>query len=102
MKLTYFSIQDYRSIAKAELENLRAAAILIGPNNEGKSNVLQGLNACLSLLREPDLRRIDGQIKLLYSREVFDWATDFPITKQLKSLPETMFGTGPGLNLNLE
>jgi putative ATP-dependent endonuclease of OLD family len=85
MKLTYFSIQDYRSIAKAELENLRAAAILIGPNNEGKSNVLQGLNACLSLLREPDLRRIDGQIKLLYSREVFDWATDFPITKQLKS-----------------
>jgi putative ATP-dependent endonuclease of OLD family len=84
MKLTYFSIRDYRSIAKAELENLQSAAILIGPNNEGKSNVLQGLNACLSLLREPDLRRINGEIQLVYDRESFDWATDYPISKQLK------------------
>jgi hypothetical protein len=84
MKLKYFSIRDYRSIAKAELENLQSAAILIGPNNEGKSNVLQGLNACLSLLRAPDLRRVDGKIQLLYDRESYDWATDFPISKQLK------------------
>ena len=63
MKLTYFSIRDYRSIAKAELENLQSAAILIGPNNEGKSNVLLGLNACLSLLRAPDLRRVDGKVE---------------------------------------
>lgn len=84
MKLTYFSIHDYRSIGKAELENLQSAAILIGPNNEGKSNVLQGLNACLSLLREPDLRRVDGKLHLLYTREIYDWLTDFPISKQLK------------------
>jgi hypothetical protein len=85
MKLTYFSIRDYRSIAKAKLENLQSAAVLIGPNNEGKSNVLLGLNACLNLLRTPDLRRVDGKIQLVYDRESFDWATDFPISKQLKS-----------------
>ncbi len=43
MKLTYCSIRDYRSITNAELDNLQSSTILIGPNNEGKSNVLQGL-----------------------------------------------------------
>lgn len=43
MKLTYFSIRDYRSTS-AELDNLQSSTILIGPNNEGKSNVLQALN----------------------------------------------------------
>ncbi len=84
MKLTYFSIRDYRSITKAKLENLQSAAVLIGPNNEGKSNVLQGLNACLSLLRAGMLRRVDGRVHLLYDRGSFDWATDFPVSKQLK------------------
>lgn len=84
MKLTYFSIHDYRSIGKAELENLQSAAILIGPNNEGKSNVLQGLKACLSLLREPDLLKVDGKIQLAYNRDSYDWLTDFPVSKQLK------------------
>lgn len=86
MKLTFFSIKDYRSIAKAKLENLQNAAILIGPNNEGKSNVLQGLNTCLTLLRSPDLRKIDGKVKLIYDRDSFNWATDYPISKQLTKL----------------
>lgn len=83
MKLTYLSIRDYRSITKAELQQLQSAAILIGPNNEGKSNVLQGLNACLSLLRNPDLRKVEGKSQLLYDRASFDWATDYPVSKQL-------------------
>lgn len=86
MKLAYFSILNYRSIAKAELDGLQSAAVLIGPNNEGKSNVLQGLNACLSvLIRSGSLRtRLDGKVQLVYDRRSFDWAADFPVSRQLK------------------
>lgn len=87
MKLTYFSIQDYRSIAKATLQGLQTTVILIGPNNEGKSNVLQGLNACLSLLQSGQTISMGaaGQIKLPFGRNVYDWSTDFPVPKQLKN-----------------
>jgi AAA15 family ATPase/GTPase len=55
MKLTHFSIRNFRSIGKAEFANLGAVAVLIGPNNEGKSNVLRALHSCLTLLAEEDL-----------------------------------------------
>ena len=92
MKLTYFSIQDYRSITKAELEGLQSSTILIGPNNEGKSNVLQGLNACLTLLRTESPMQVGGKLKLRYGRESFDWATDYPVRKQLSNkMGESVF-----------
>jgi predicted ATP-dependent endonuclease of OLD family len=50
MKLTFFSIENYRSIAKAQFKKLSNVAILVGPNNEGKSNVLQALRTCLFLV----------------------------------------------------
>ena len=83
MKLTYFSIRDYRSITKAELTDLQNATILIGPNNEGKSNVLQALNACLSLLRSERFMRAGDRLQLRYGRDAYDWVVDFPIAKQL-------------------
>jgi putative ATP-dependent endonuclease of the OLD family len=82
MKLTYFSIRDYRSIATAELNGLQTRAILVGPNNEGKSNVLRGLNACLSLLHSEVRSPATGVVRLRYSRENFDWASDYPVSKQ--------------------
>ncbi len=82
MKLTYFSIRDYRSIAKAELENLGTSSILIGPNNEGKSNVLQALNACLTLLSSVQPVKSGDSLSLRYERESYDWSVDFPIKKQ--------------------
>ena len=83
MKLTYFSIRDYRSIARAELKDLQTSSILIGPNNEGKSNVLQGLNACLTLLRTERPVRSGETLQLRYDRTTFDWITDYPVPKQL-------------------
>jgi putative ATP-dependent endonuclease of OLD family len=82
MKLTYLSVRDYRSIAKAELSNLGAATILIGPNNEGKSSVLQGLHACLNLLTSDQRLPFRGELRLRYDRDTYDWATDYPIRKQ--------------------
>jgi len=82
MKLTYLSIRDYRSITRAKLDNLQSSTILIGPNNEGKSNVLQALNACLTLLRSERHIRSGDNLQLRYDRESFDWSTDYPIQKQ--------------------
>lgn len=84
MKLTYFSVRDYRSITKAELGNLQTSTILIGPNNEGKSNVLHGLNACLTLLRTERPTKSRDKLQLRYTRDSFDWSIDYPIRKQLK------------------
>jgi len=82
MKLTYFSIRDYRSITSAELVNLQTSTILVGPNNEGKSNVLQALNACLTLLRSERPIRAGDTLQLRYNRTSFDWSTDYPVRKQ--------------------
>ena len=92
MKLTYFSIQDFRSIAKAKFEELATVAILIGPNNEGKSNVLRALHSCLTLLADEDMSlrpstTLGGSkvIRVRYDRDTYDWAADFPVGKQAKS-----------------
>src|SRR4030066_1535559 len=82
MKLNYFSIKDYRSIAKAELRNLQTATTLLGPNNEGKSNVLQGLNACLTLMRDGRAIPYKDGLRMRYMREAYDWVSDFPVRKQ--------------------
>lgn len=84
MKLTYLSIQDYRSIEKAELKNLGRSAILIGPNNEGKSNILHGLNACLKLLRSREAFHTREGIYGGHSTNGYSWLQDYPIQKQMK------------------
>lgn len=47
MQLTKISIENFRGIAKLELE-LDSATVLIGENNTGKTSVLEVLNICLT------------------------------------------------------
>jgi AAA ATPase-like protein len=49
MLLTQLSIQRYRSIIKTEKLALKQLTVLVGPNNEGKSNILQALVAGMQL-----------------------------------------------------
>jgi putative ATP-dependent endonuclease of the OLD family len=91
MKLSYFSIRDYRSITNATLDTLQNSTTLIGPNNEGKSNILQGLNACLNLLSNQNVLRTfhsaspADSVQIRYDRDIFDWSTDYPVRKQEKN-----------------
>jgi putative ATP-dependent endonuclease of OLD family len=86
MRLVSFSLAKYRSITKAEKLALGDLTVLIGPNNEGKSNILQGLingMKMLSVLDVPDSR--GGNLKIPYSmltRRLYDWDTDFPMHLQ--------------------
>lgn len=43
MRLELFTVKNFRSINKAEKLPLGEFTVLLGPNNEGKSNILQAM-----------------------------------------------------------
>lgn len=87
MELVSFTVAKYRSITKTPKLPIGRSTILIGPNNEGKSNILKALVVTLEFLS-----RIGG-MKLHRGRlrgserhlEYYSWAMDFPISLQSKS-----------------
>lgn len=86
MQLVSFSITKYRSITKAYKLPIRQSTILIGPNNEGKSNILKGLVTTLGFLGAMGRYRLfRGRVRT-NSRDVggYDWAKDFPVSLQEK------------------
>ncbi|MGJ4949010.1 AAA family ATPase [Bradyrhizobium sp. HKCCYLS20291] len=50
MRLTYFAIENFRSISCATFNDSANVTSLVGPNNEGKSNILECWKICLELL----------------------------------------------------
>ncbi len=86
MKLVSFSVTNYRSITRAYRLPIRQSTILLGPNNEGKSNILKALVTGLEVLSDLKLYkilrgRIRGQKRDLGT---YDWERDFPISLQSK------------------
>jgi len=47
MKLVDFSVTNFRSITKAYKISLKNLTVLVGKNNEGKSNLLTALNIAM-------------------------------------------------------
>ena len=86
MKLKSFTVQKYRSIIAAKRIPVGRKTVLVGPNNEGKSNILRALITAMNLLtrerlpRGPEIRRRS----FMYGRRAYDWETDFPISLQKK------------------
>lgn len=86
MKLKSFTVQKYRSIITAKRIPVGKKTVLVGPNNEGKSNILRALITAMNMLtrertaRDPDFRRRS----FMYGRRAYDWETDFPISLQKK------------------
>ena len=50
MKLKSFTVQKYRSIIAAKRIPVGRKTVLVGPNNEGKSNILRALITAMNLL----------------------------------------------------
>lgn len=93
MELVSFSVQNYRSIAKANRIEVGRSTVLVGPNNEGKSNVLRALVTAMEVLKSGTRhsvtavgRRIRLPFGLRASRQ-YDWEEDFPINLQ-RTKPE--------------
>ncbi len=86
MELVSFSVKNYRSITTAYKLPVKQATILIGPNNEGKSNILRALVTSLEVLQSLGGRKISGgRLRAYYdNRETYFWPHDFPISLQEK------------------
>ena len=55
MRITNFSVENFRSITKASELPLDDFSILIGPNNQGKSNILKALVLVLNFIESHTL-----------------------------------------------
>lgn len=92
MRLTAFSVENYRSITTARKVPLAQYSLLIGANNEGKSNILHALALGMDVLanwtstarRMPDgsIVRTAPRYSAFRSNLKYEWASDFPIGKQ--------------------
>ena len=85
MKLVKFSVTNFRSITKAHKINLGDTSILIGKNNEGKTNLLRALNIAMSVLSRESRRERHYSSRHAWGREEsvgFSWKRDFPVAYQ--------------------
>ena len=90
MKLVEFSVTNYRSITKAHKIKLQELTVLVGKNNEGKSNVLNALNVAMKIL-EMHSHGIDLRHYRIVEK-YYIWERDFPVQYQSrKSGLESIF-----------
>lgn len=89
MRICSFSVKNYRSITRAYKVPFYDKSILIGPNNEGKSNILHGLVLVLRTLHQIAFKSIRDVRHIILEPSYFrrglveyDWERDFPIPLQ--------------------
>jgi ABC-type cobalamin transport system ATPase subunit len=81
MKLTSISVENYRSITNASKIRLGNTPVLVGPNNEGKSNVLLALVTAMNLLpREQYAGKLHEGITRLNLGRIYEWTRDSRFT----------------------
>ncbi len=89
MRLASFTVKNFRSITDAYKLPLRDFAVLVGPNNEGKSNVLKSIVLALGLLSRSRYYKSQRQLRYRYGAEedlAFSWNRDYPLTLQATQL----------------
>ena len=90
MKLVAITVKNFRSITKAHKLQLGTSTVLIGRNNEGKSNILRALALGLNLLQRGQrvvFRAGQNQRAVFISPHYdrfggFKWESDYPIVLQ--------------------
>ena len=97
MRLEAFSVRNYRSIRNAARIQVRSEpTVLIGPNNEGKTNILRSLSLAASTIDNIAIGYETGRLRLksekdsprqyatglMVRRSGYDWEQDFPMDRQ--------------------
>jgi putative ATP-dependent endonuclease of the OLD family len=87
MRLASITVEKYRSITSARKIQLQDQTILVGPNKEGKSNILRALVTGMSMLTSGICEARVGlrgpRPVIRYStRHPYDWTYDFPVHLQ--------------------
>lgn len=101
MQLVNFSVTNYRSITSAHKIAMSNTTVLIGKNNEGKSNVLRSLQVAMLLLKDHGLTGQWKQTRNMFSHgqphdwkreHPYEWKRDFPVQLQgRKATNQTIF-----------
>ena len=93
MKLITFSITNFRSITNAHKINLEDITVLLGKNNEGKSNIIKALSIGMNIISNPIYEsHILRKSYYIIEDECYFWKRDFPISYQNRNRGlETIF-----------
>lgn len=79
MRLVEFSVSNYRSITTAQKIPIHSLTVLVGKNNEGKSNLLNALNVAMNAVIMHSRQRVRyNEYSDRYNLN-FNWYKDFPI-----------------------
>lgn len=89
MKIKSFSVSNYRSITRAHKIEMHDLTILVGKNNEGKSNIIKALSLSMRILNSHALfskrHRIPTPLAERYiTNDWYKWVRDFPVESQQK------------------
>ncbi|MFN3701585.1 MAG: AAA family ATPase [Alphaproteobacteria bacterium] len=94
MKLVKFSVTNFRSILKAHDIPISDTTVLVGKNNEGKSNLLKALSISMNAIGSHAMasRRRDrvGSSMIRhrpprrFADNFYDWKRDFPISQRTR------------------
>ena len=84
MKLVSVTIKNFRSITSAYKIPLSDFSVLVGPNNQGKSNVLAAVVLALGLLEggSYSYRRQSLRYRYSDSMDGYSWGRDYPVGLQ--------------------
>jgi putative ATP-dependent endonuclease of OLD family len=91
MELRRFKVERYRSISSATLD-LRDMTVLVGPNNEGKSNILRAM--VLGMTALGGFAQFDSGSKYRMAQYMrgpvdYEWDRDFPMNQRSGSSKTT-------------
>lgn len=92
MKLVEFSVTNYRSVTTAHKVPMQNLTVLVGKNNEGKSNILSALNVAMRAVMLHSRGAVVSQHFRGRYGVSYEWTRDFPIQFQSrKSGLESIF-----------
>lgn len=96
MKLYSFSATNYRSIKEAHKIHINDMTILVGKNNEGKSNLLEALSLSMKIIKNSRIVSKRPFRDRPYSMDrggsYYSWDRDFPVSlRERKGTKETIF-----------
>lgn len=83
MRLADFSVNNFRSITTARKIQTSNMTVLIGKNNEGKSNILRALTLAMDIMKIycSDPRSFQIAVRS-YLRSHYLWEKDYPVSLQ--------------------
>ena len=90
MKFVNFSVEMYRSLLKKCELNISQLTTIIGPNNEGKSNILRAIVTAvrtLEAISEQDAtmyKEGSALVLRMWGRhgDMYNWERDYPLSRR--------------------